>query len=180
MGFQKKLFLLLVISCGFASCENNEGEISRITERPNDPVEEIVGLQTIYSDSGTVKVLLEAPIMKKVLLPKPITELPKGMKISFYDQNMNVISRMKSSYAIHFEQEHRWEARNNVEVVNVKGEKLNTEKLIWDGRQNKLLSDNFVKITTNKEIIMGNGFEADQDFSHYKIYNVTGHITLNQ
>lgn len=57
MGFQKKLFLLLVISCGFASCENNEGEISRITERPNDPVEEIVGLQTIYSDSGTVKVL---------------------------------------------------------------------------------------------------------------------------
>jgi LPS export ABC transporter protein LptC len=180
MGFQKKLFLLLVISCGFASCENNEGEISRITERPNDPVEEIAGLQTIYSDSGTVKVLLEAPIMKKVLLPKPITELPKGMKISFYDQNMNVISRMKSSYAIHYEQEHRWEARNNVEVVNVKGEKLNTEKLIWDERQNKLLSDNFVKITTDKEIIMGNGFEADQDFSHYKIYNVTGHITLNQ
>jgi LPS export ABC transporter protein LptC len=180
MGFQKKLFLLLVISCGFASCENNEGEISRITERPNDPVEEIVGLQTIYSDSGTVKVLLEAPVMKKVLLPKPITELPKGMKISFYDQNMNIISRMKSSYAIHYEQEHRWEARNNVEVVNVKGEKLNTEKLIWDERQNKLLSDNFVKITTDKEIIMGNGFEADQDFSHYKIYNVTGHITLNQ
>jgi LPS export ABC transporter protein LptC len=180
MGFQKKLFLLLMISCGFASCENNEGEISRITERPNDPVEEIVGLQTIYSDSGTVKVLLEAPIMKKVLLPKPITELPKGMKISFYDQNMNIISRMKSSYAIHYEQEHRWEARNNVEVVNVKGEKLNTEKLIWDERQNKLLSDNFVKITTDKEIIMGNGFEADQDFSHYKIYNVTGHITLNQ
>jgi hypothetical protein len=180
MGFQKKLFLLLMISCGFASCENNEGEISRITERPNDSVEEIVGLQTIYSDSGTVKVLLEAPLMKKVLLPKPITELPKGMKISFYDQNMNVISRMKSSYAIHYEQEHRWEARNNVEVVNVKGEKLNTEKLIWDERQNKLLSDNFVKITTDKEIIMGNGFEADQDFSHYKIYNVTGHITLNQ
>jgi LPS export ABC transporter protein LptC len=118
--------------------------------------------------------------MKKILLPKPITELSKGMKISFYDVNMNVISRMKSSYAIHYEQEHRWEARNNVEVVNLKGEKLNTEKLIWDERENKLLSDNFVKITTSKEIIMGNGFEADQDFSHYKIFNVTGHITLNQ
>jgi LPS export ABC transporter protein LptC len=180
MGFLKKLFFILFLSWFFTSCENNESEISRITARPNDPVEEISGLQTIYSDSGAVKVLLEAPVMKKILAPKPITELSKGMKISFYDANLNIISRMKSSYAIHYEQEHRWEARNNVEVVNVKGEKLNTEKLVWDERTNKLLSDNFVKITTSKEIIMGNGFEADQDFSHYKIYNVTGHITLNQ
>jgi LPS export ABC transporter protein LptC len=180
MGFLKKLFFILFLSWFFTSCENNESEISRITARPNDPVEEISGLQTIYSDSGAVKVLLEAPVMKKILTPKPITELSKGMKISFYDANLNIISRMKSSYAIHYEQEHRWEARNNVEVVNVKGEKLNTEKLVWDERTNKLLSDNFVKITTSKEIIMGNGFEADQDFSHYKIFNVTGHITLNQ
>jgi LPS export ABC transporter protein LptC len=180
MGFLKKLFFILFLSWFFTSCENNESEISRITARPNDPVEEISVLQTIYSDSGAVKVLLEAPVMKKILAPKPITELSKGMKISFYDANLNIISRMKSSYAIHYEQEHRWEARNNVEVVNVKGEKLNTEKLVWDERTNKLLSDNFVKITTSKEIIMGNGFEADQDFSHYKIFNVTGHITLNQ
>jgi LPS export ABC transporter protein LptC len=180
MGFLKKLFLLLLTACSMVSCENNESEISRITAKPNDPVEEIAGLQTIYSDSGAIKVLLEAPVMRKVLVPKQITELPKGMKISFYDAEMNVISKMKSNYAIHYEQEHRWEARNNVEVVNVKGEKLNTEKLIWDERANKLLSDNFVKITTSKEIIMGNGFEADQDFSHYKIFNVTGHITLNQ
>lgn len=180
MRFLKELFLLLLIAWILPSCENSENEISRITARPNDPVEEIAGLQTIYSDSGNVKVLLEAPVMKKVLVPKQVTELPKGMKISFYDAEMNIISRMKSDYAIHYEKEHRWEARNNVEVVNLKGEKLNTEKLIWDERENKLLSDNFVKITTSKEIIMGNGFEADQDFSHYKIFNVTGHITLNQ
>ena len=180
MTFLNKLLLMMFLLWFFTSCENNESEISRVTARPNDPVEEITSLQTIYSDSGAVKVLLEAPTMKKIMLPKPITELSKGMKISFYDANMNVISRMKSSYAIHYEQEHRWEARNNVEVVNLKGEKLNTEKLIWDERENKLLSDNFVKITTSKEIIMGNGFEADQDFSHYKIFNVTGHITLNQ
>ncbi|MFM7016930.1 MAG: LPS export ABC transporter periplasmic protein LptC [Bacteroidota bacterium] len=180
MGFVAKqlgyIFLLIFI----VSCENNESEIERVTAKPNDPIEEIAGLKTIYSDSGHVKVLLEAAVMKKKLLPKPITELSKGMKISFYDANMQVVSHMSSNYAIHYEQEHRWEAKNNVEVVNLKGEKLNTEKLIWDERNNKLLSDNFVKITTPKEIIMGNGFEADQDFNHYKIFNVTGHITLNQ
>ena len=180
MSFIRSMLFFLTVLFLFNSCENNEGEISRITSRQNDPVEEIIGLKTIYSDSGSVKVLLEAPRMKKVLIPKPITELPKGMVLSFYDADMNVVSKMSSDYAIHYELEHRWEARNNVEVVNVKGEKLNTEKLIWDERGNKLLSDNFVKITTAKEIIMGNGFEADQDFSHYKIFNVTGHITLNE
>lgn len=180
MSFSFKLSLIALSVVLFSSCENNESEINRITARPTDPVEEINGLKTFYSDSGRVKVFVEAPLMRKLLLPKPITELSKGMKISFFDAEKKVISRMKSDYAIHYEQEHRWEAKRNVEVVNVKGEKLNTEKLIWDERNNKLLSDNFVKITTSKEIIMGNGFEADQDFSHYKIFNVTGHITLNQ
>jgi LPS export ABC transporter protein LptC len=180
MRFNWVIFLFVINLFLLSACENNESEILRITAKANDPVEEIEGLRTIYSDSGNVKVLLEAPIMKKIILPKPITELSKGMKISFYDADMHVVSKMSSDYAIHYEQEHRWEAKSNVEVVNLKGEKLNTEKLIWDERGNKLLSDNFVKITTAKEIIMGNGFEADQDFSHYKIFNVTGHITLNE
>ena len=156
MSLIRSMLFFLTVLFLFNSCENNEGEISRITSRQNDPVEEIIGLKTIYSDSGSVKVLLEAPSMKKVLIPKHTTELPKGMVLSFYDADMKVVSKMSSSYAIHYDQEHRWEARNNVEVVN------------------------FVKITTAKEIIMGNGFEADQDFSHYKIFNVTGHITLNE
>ena len=69
---------------------------------------------------------------------------------------------------------------NDVEVVNEKGEKLNTEKLIWDERKELLSSDQFVKITTPEEIIMGKGFEANQDFSRYKIFNVTGRITVKQ
>ena len=180
MGAKYIFLVYLFVGLLLSSCENNESEINRITATSNDPVEEITGLKTIYSDSGSVKVLMEAPSMKKIVTPKQITELPKGMKISFYDENKQIVSRMSSNYAIHYEQEHRWEAKSNVEVVNLKGEKLNTEKLIWDERNGKLLSDNFVKITTPKEIIMGNGFEADQDFNHYKIFNVTGHITLKQ
>jgi LPS export ABC transporter protein LptC len=87
---------------------------------------------------------------------------------------------LSAKYAIHYDAEHRWEAQNDVVVVNEKGEQLNTEKLIWDEQKEKLYSDQFVKITTPDEIIMGKGFEANQDFSRYKIFNVTGRITVKE
>ena len=65
-------------------------------------------------------------------------------------------------------------------VVNRKGERLNTEKLIWDERNELLSSDRFVKITTAEEIIFGDGFEANQDFSRYRIFNVKGRLTVKK
>ena len=166
--------------CFFASCENDNAEIARVTASLNDPVEEIKGLETFYSDSGMVKVKVTAASMIQKIRPKAITEMPSGMMIEFFNQNRQVKSRLSAKYAIHYELEHRWEAINDVEVVNEKGEKLNTEKLFWDERKELLSSDQFVKISTPKEIIMGKGFEANQDFSRYKIFNVTGRITVKQ
>ncbi|HQF28919.1 MAG TPA: LPS export ABC transporter periplasmic protein LptC [Bacteroidia bacterium] len=166
--------------CFLSSCENDNAEIARVTATVNDPIEEIKGLETLYSDSGMVKVKVTALSMLKKIRPKAVTELPGGMVIEFFDQNKKVTSRLSAKYAIHYELEHRWEAKNDVEVINEKGEKLNTEKLIWDERKELLSSDQFVKITTPEEIIMGKGFEANQDFSRYKIFNVTGRITVKQ
>jgi hypothetical protein len=63
--------------------------------------------------------------------------------------------------------------------VNERGEQLTTEHLIWDERRQMLNSDEFVKITTKDEIIYGNGFEANQDFSQYRIFNIKGIISVN-
>ena len=51
---------------------------------------------------------------------------------------------------------------------------------MWDEGKELLSSDEFVKISTKDEIIYGEGFEANQDFSKYKIFKVKGRITINQ
>lgn len=107
-----------------------------------------------------------------------MTELPQGLSIEFYDDHKTVISKLTARYAIHYEQERRWVAKNDVQVVNSKGEQLNTEKLIWDERRERISSDQFVKISTPKEVIFGEGFEADQDFNHYRIFKVKGRLTV--
>jgi len=179
IGIIKSIFLL-ILGVQLTACENDREEIKRVTNISKEPVEHIKGLEMLYSDSGLVRVKVNAAELKKIMIPEPITELPAGIHIQFFDQNMGVESELKAKYAIHYENDSKWEAQNDVVVVNKKGEQLNTEKLIWNEREERLTSDEHVKITTQDEIIYGKGFEANQDFSRYKIFNVKGRITIKK
>ena len=61
-----------------------------------------------------------------------------------------------------------------------KGEKLNTEKLIWNELTQKIYSDEFVKVTQKDKIIYGDGFESDQSFTKYRIFKIKGVINLKE
>ncbi|MEP7264611.1 MAG: LPS export ABC transporter periplasmic protein LptC [Bacteroidota bacterium] len=174
------LFFILALCLTLQSCENDKEQIAVLTKPYNGPIEKIEKLETIYSDSGIIKVKVTAPLLKKFIRPKPITELPAGINIDFYNERFQVVSKLTARYAIHYEQERKWVAKTDVVVVNEKNEQLKTEKLEWNEETGKLYSDEFVKITTPEETIMGYGFEADQNFNSYKIFKVTGIITVKQ
>lgn len=173
-------FAVVLGLCFVVGCENDKNEIYKVTAFDKSPLESIRNLETIYSDSGIIKVKVNAPLLYKYTVPKTITELPKGLHIDFYDDSLKPVSQLTAKYAIHYELERKWEARKDVVVINKKGEQLNTERLIWDERTEKITSNKFVKITTEKEIIYGDGFEADQNFTSYKIFKVKGHITVKE
>jgi lipopolysaccharide export system protein LptC len=53
--------------------------------------------------------------------------------------------------------------------------------LVWDVKEELISSDVFVKITTGDEVIMGEGFEADQGFTSYKLKgNVKGELKIEE
>jgi hypothetical protein len=63
-------------------------------------------------------------------------------------------------------------------VTNDKGERLNTEHLIWDRKANRIYSDVFTTVTSPDKVIYGEGFESEGDFSKYKIRNIKGSVRL--
>jgi lipopolysaccharide assembly outer membrane protein LptD (OstA) len=71
-------------------------------------------------------------------------------------------------------------ARNNVEVINIKGEKLNSEELIWNNKNKKIYTEKFVTIQTKDEIIYGDGLEANEDLTNYKIKKIRGTIQVKE
>ena len=106
--------------------------------------------------------------------------LPEGVEMEIYDTLGNISTSLTSNYAIDRAYNQLMEARDDVVVINAKGEKLNTEKLIWNQKTNLITSDVFVKITTEEQIIMGEGLESNQDFSRYRILKPRGIINIEE
>src|SRR5207237_1405022 len=133
--------------CSIAACENDIEKVKLFGMHEQSPVESSKNIKIIYSDSARVEAELSAPIMNHYTTENPYIEMHRGLKAIFYDASLRVKSRLTADYSIRYEREQKMEARKNVVVINEKGEQLNTEHLIWDERTEKLLSDEFVKIT---------------------------------
>lgn len=162
----------------FFSCTNDMEKVEKISSKKQIPVESSKNVEILYSDSAQIRVKVIAPEMDRYQHPEEYIELPSGIEVLFFDTQMDTSSNLKADYAIRQIKEQKMEARGNVEVINNRKEKLNTEKLIWDETQRKIYTDAFAKITTENEIIYGNGFEANEDFTQYRIFNIKGIIDL--
>lgn len=173
-------FLLLSSSFFFFSCRNSVEEIKEITDLPTGAAETGKGIELIYSDSAKIKFKLTAGRLERKDSEAPITEFFDGVKIIFYDEDMKPESEIQAEYAIHYEKEEKMVAKNNVVVINIKGEKLNTEELTWEQQKHLVYTDVFVKITTPDETLYGDGLESNEDFTRYKIKKIKGTINRKE
>jgi len=173
--------MLMALAVLICSCETDRDEVMAIGKKLIMPSQTGKDITMLYSDSAVLKVKLQAPEMQifEKDVKEKITILPKGFFIIFYDAFGKESSTLKADYGVRYETSRRMEARHNVEVVTVKGEKLNTEHLIWDEKTKKINSDTAVKITTAKEIIMGNGLIANEDLSKYELKEMTGTVKVD-
>ncbi|MFO8055398.1 MAG: LPS export ABC transporter periplasmic protein LptC [Bacteroidales bacterium] len=161
------------------ACSNDMEMVSAISKEKELPVDIAKDVVISYSDSGQVKVHLDSKKMESYAGEKPYIEMPEGLYVKFYDNNGSVKSTLTANYAISHEKSKTMEAKNDVVLINVKGEQLNTEHLIWKQQENKIVSNEFVKITTDDKILFGEGLEADETMDNWTIKNPKGTIYLD-
>ncbi len=164
------------------ACENDIEKVKIITGKKAIPVERGKDVEILYSDSAKIKARLLAKELNRFTEKQPYIEMPKGIKMYFYDANQKVNSTLTSEYAkvLQFPDNNIMEAKRKVVVVNEKNETLNTEHLVWNQKEETIVSDAFVTITTKDEIIMGDGLESNQSFTKYKIKKMKGTINLKK
>jgi LPS export ABC transporter protein LptC len=172
--------ILLCTVALFTSCQNSSEEIKAISLLDSIVSTEYAeGVKLSYTDSGKLKAVIYAP--KTVMVHSnedPYTEMPDGVKAEFYDLNHKIESTIKAKYAISYQNRKIIEARNSVEVVNIKDEKLETEQLIWDQQKQQIYTDKYVKITTRNQIITGKGMRANENFTKWTIFKPSGEFTV--
>ncbi len=154
-----------------ASCENDIKEVIELSTNEEQAILTAVNVELTYSTHGEYKARMEAPLLKRFIKDKDKVELefPEGVKMFFYDNDGVVTSSIRANYSIYYETEGIWEARKDVEALNKKGEKLNTEYLIWNREKATISSNEFVKITTDEGVLYGDGFVSDQEFNKWEI-----------
>ena len=175
-----KRFWPLCLLVFLSACVNDMAEVAAIIEPMTLPVVEEVNARLIYTDSARVKVKLEAPRLLHYTGEDPYLEFPKGVHVRFYTQTGDIESELTANYAISFEKKDIMLARNDVVVINNKGDKLNTEELSWSKKHHRIFTDEFVTITTEDEVIYGHGLEANEDFSKYTIKKISGTIEVKK
>lgn len=175
------VFLLILLPIlMFVSCENEIAKIKIYSSTEELPSGTAEGFEMLVSDSTIIRFKLQTPeLIRHDNSKEPYIEFPKGVKIEKYDANMNIVSSITCQYAKNFVSDDRWEAKNNVIAINLKGDTLKTEYLVWDTRKEKIYSDQFVRIIQKDQIYNGIGFESNQDFSSYRIKNLKGHMYVN-
>ncbi|MBE9509807.1 MAG: LPS export ABC transporter periplasmic protein LptC [Bacteroidetes bacterium] len=180
--FPKRSFIISIVLAVamLMSCKNNIEVISSLTNIDNLPSQTIVNLETIYTDSAKIQLRVKSKLVKQYNLEEedPYLEFPKGMEVFFYNENEIVESQLSAKYAIYHEADELWEAKDSVVAINANGEILNTEQLFWDENKKLIYTSKFVSITTANEIIYGDGMEANENFTDWKIMKPRGTFYL--
>ena len=138
-------------------------------------------VSTLISDSGITRYRLNAEewlIFSKA--KEPYWYFPKGLYVEKFDTLFNSEASVKADTAYNYDKKGLWKLIGNVRFENLEGRTLETSLLYWDQKQEKIYSDEAVKIDDNGEIITGVGFEAKQDLSRYQMFNTAAVIHVEE
>jgi len=131
------------------------------------PDEIVVDFLMQESDSGLVRWQLTAPKASKYNAKKLI--LMEKPTIRFYDDIGDLQTTLNSDNGEYREDTRDMLAIGNVIVVSVEGDVLETDSLLWVEKEEKIVSDSFVKLTRGNDIITGIGLECDYNLTSVNI-----------
>lgn len=172
---------ILSLICLFSiSCENDLAEVREAVSKDKLQMEVAKDVEMLYSDSAIVKARVAAPLMHRFLDKRdPRQEFPEGLRVEFLTPKGRVQSYLTAKFAIRYENKNEVIVRDSVVWKSPNQERLETEELIWDEQKEKVYSNKFVKITKPDEKIYGYGFEANQDFTRWKINAIEGELKVD-
>jgi LPS export ABC transporter protein LptC len=178
IGMRNAVVIVLLVT--IISCENDIEIINSFSGDTLMPSMSQINAEIIYTDSARLQSRITAPeIHNYTNVAEKYTEFPHGVIAEFFDREGNVESQLSSNYAIYFTEKELWEAKDSVVVINREGEILETEQLFWDEKLKIIYSNSFVRVTRPNEYFTGEGFEADETFTNWKIRKLRGTFQIH-
>lgn len=175
--------VLILIGVLTGSCENSLNDIQKITSKEAEkPISRSLGVDVIVSDSAEVKARMTTPLMIDFDdLKKPYREMPKGVKIIFYEADLKEKGSITSDYALQHVKEGIIEFRKNVVAKNAEGTVFKSEELFYNESTKQLYSTKDVQIDSpNGDRVNGTGYHSNVSMFPWYMDNTTAIIHVNE
>ncbi|MEE9430568.1 MAG: LPS export ABC transporter periplasmic protein LptC [Melioribacteraceae bacterium] len=142
------------------------------------PDQESRNAKITFTEEGKLKAYLFADVIK-VNSEKREKHL-EVVKINFFDEDEKQSTTLTSEIGRIDDRTQDMYAIGDVVAVSDSGITLTTDELVWNNKTQKITTDKYVKIKSDKEIIEGYGFESDQNLQNYTIFNITYITSLEE
>ena len=164
----------------FSSCESNLKEVQKINFSEFTPSGEAEDLNLKYTDSGAIKSILVSPkMLDYATVTYPFTEFPNGIHVTFYEINGKK-TFVTSNYAVSYKTTSVIDLQGKVVISNEFGQKLETEQLYFDQKNNWFYTNNTFKFTYPKGVSYGEGIDFSKDFKIVNSQKISGEIEQSQ
>lgn len=170
--------MFLLIS---ASCKKEVQEVVVVEFDPETTftmkATEVVSL---ISDSGVTRYRANAKVWLTYDKAKePYSYFPEGVYIERFDTLFQTVASIKADTAYYWEKQGLAKLIGNVKIQNVEGERFETSLLWWSEKDDRIWSDQFIRIEQEESILMGYGFESNQNMTEYKIFQSSGEFPVS-
>lgn len=164
----------------FFNCESNFKEVQNIGVMTDAPLTIAENIVTKHTDSGKLKAVLESPKMLNFSNREfAFYEFPDGINLTIYDDK-NQKSNVRSDYAIMFDKTDLIDLRGNIVLATHQQDTLFAEQLYYDQKKEWLFTNAPVTFKLKDQIIKGNGFDSNKNFTNAHVLEVTGHVFLDE
>ena len=182
LGLLKKAgsYTLLFSLFTLYGCENDLSKLPGNNNLKDLDADRAAEVTFIYSEKGVTKAkLYTKEFVGNENAKPPYIDFNKGVRMELFNDSLKVDNIITAKTARYYNRDGNVIARDSVVARNVKGDKLETQELIWNHRLAHFYTEKNVKITANGQITTGRGLEANQDFSIVRIKNQLGTIPVN-
>ena len=164
----------------FFSCKNNFKDIQKIGTLNSGPLTIAENINTKYTDSGKLKSHLISPKMLDYSNREfAFHEFPEGINLTLFDDDNNK-SNVVSDYAIIYGDTDLIDLQGNVVLSTHNKDTLYAEQLFYDQEKEWLFTNLPVRFRTKDQIINGNGFDSDKNFTQAQVLETTGIIFIDE
>ncbi len=162
------------------SCSNPDAVISEIASE--DTLSGIIADSVVFyrSDSGVVKMKLEAPRLVRMESEDDVMEFPLGFHVLMFDEARQPVTEMRAGYGKSIGGNYI-EAFDSV-VVKRNGDEqvMFSDKLFWYQDLKMIYTRSHVKIVTPDKEIEADSLVAQEDFSEYTMYSGRAELEVDE